>query len=160
LTCWLASEYLLAHQTHDAVTSSTAHVIGHQITHFSTTAVGSQVTLVAAELLVTLAANIGHILAKVMASSAFKKVLYALIHKVVVGVIVGAVLKFLAATFGGFSTSIRIPDHGCSYLCAGQRVSIKAGAGGVEVSERYLLEVVAANKDVQEMSFAVAKQFG
>jgi hypothetical protein len=58
------------------------HVIGHQIAHFSTMAVGTQVTFMAAKVLAhTLAANIGHILAKFMASAAFKKVLYALIHK-------------------------------------------------------------------------------
>ncbi len=131
---------LLAHQTHDAVTSSTAHVIGHQIAHFSTTAVGSQVTLMAANVLAhTLAVNIGHVLAKVMASAAFKKVLFALIHKKVVGVIINAVLKFLAATFGasvgaGILPST-IPDHGCGYLCAGEGVSIQAGAGSVEVSK-------------------------
>jgi hypothetical protein len=93
--------HLLAHQTHDGVTSRTAHVIGHQIAHFSTTAVGTQVTLMAAKVLAhTLAANIGHILSKFMASAAFKNVLSSVIHKMVVQVILVAVVNFLAPIFG------------------------------------------------------------
>jgi hypothetical protein len=168
---------ILAHQTHDAVTSSTAH--------FSTTAVGSQVTLMAAKVLArTLAANIGHVLAKVMASAAFKKVLHALIHKMVVGVIVGAVLKFLAATFGASVLPFAFPIMATAIYAQAKGFPSKLGR---EVSKsvrdhlglqfegmnreilkdtyqkifqgKDLLEVVAANKDVKEMCFAVAKQF-
>ena len=137
----------------------------------------------------TLAANIGHILAKVMASAAFKKVLFALIHKMVVGVIVGTVLKFLAATFGasvgaGVLSFVLFPIMAAVIYAQAKGFPSKLGR---EVSKsvrdhlglqfegmnreilkdtyqkifqgKDLLEVVAANKDVKEMCFAVAKQF-
>lgn len=93
--------HLLVEQIHDTTTSHTAHVVGQHISHFASTAVGSQIAAVAAHVLLkAIAMNMGHIIAKFMASAAFKKVVMVLLHKLVLGVITTAVLHFLAANVG------------------------------------------------------------
>jgi hypothetical protein len=93
--------HLLVEQIHDAATSNTAHVVGQHISHFASTAVGAQIASVAAHVLLkAIAMNMGHIIAKFLASAAFKKVVVVLLHKLVVGVITAAVVHFLAANIG------------------------------------------------------------
>ena len=93
--------HLLVEQIHDAATSNTGHIVGNHISHFASTAVGTQVASVAAQVLLkAIAMNMGHIIAKFLASAAFKKVVMVLLHKLVVGIITAAVLQFLAANIG------------------------------------------------------------
>lgn len=93
--------HLLVEQIHDAATSNTSHVVGQHISHFASTAVGSQIASIAAHVLLkAIAVNMGHIIAKFLASAAFKKVVMVLLHKLVVGIITAAVLHFLAANVG------------------------------------------------------------
>jgi len=93
--------HLLVDQIHDAATSNTSHIVGQHISHFASTAVGSQIASVAAHVLLkAIAMNMGHIIAKFLASAAFKKVVMLMLHKFIVGVITAAVLHFLAANIG------------------------------------------------------------
>ena len=93
--------HLLVEQIHDAATSNTSHIVGQHISHLASTAVGAQIASVAAHVLLkAIAMNMGHIIAKFLASAAFKKVVMVLLHKLVVGVITAAVMHFLAANVG------------------------------------------------------------
>ncbi|KAH9952642.1 hypothetical protein BC827DRAFT_239954 [Russula dissimulans] len=182
--------HLIAHQTHDAVSSGTVHTIDHHIAHFASTAVGSQVMLLAAKVLVhAFATNIGHILVKFMASAAFKNVVHALVHKMVMGVIVSTVVKFLAASFGGavgvgslsfilfpimagviYAQAKAFPSKLGREVSKSVRDYLSSEFDGMnrEILEdvfwkifqgEELLEAIAADKDIREMLFAVAKEF-
>jgi hypothetical protein len=92
--------HLIAHEMHEALSSNPAHVIGDRVAHFATTAVGSQVAVMTAKVLIhALTTNIGHVIVEFMTSAGFKKLVYALVRKMVVAVIMGAVVKFLTVTF-------------------------------------------------------------
>ena len=92
---------LLVEQIHGSATSNPGHIVGNHISHFTSTAVGTQIASVAAQVLLkAIAMNMGHIIATFLASAAFKKVVMVLLHKLVVGVISAAVLHFLAANIG------------------------------------------------------------
>jgi len=93
--------HLLVLHIHDAATSNTSRIIGQNISHFAATAMGSQIAAIAAHVLLkSISVNMVHIIAKFLASAAFKKVIVVLLHKLIVGIIMAAVLHFLAANVG------------------------------------------------------------
>ena len=96
--------HLVTHQMHNALASHAAHVVGHHAAHFATTVVGHQVALVAVKVLLhALTKHIGHVIFKFTASAAFKKLLFAVGHKMIMAAIVTAVVQHLNMTFRGSS---------------------------------------------------------
>jgi uncharacterized membrane protein required for colicin V production len=93
--------HLIVDQIKNASSSNTSHIVSHHVSHFAASAVGTQVAHGAAQVLLhVLATNIGHIIAKFLASAAFKKLMVALLHKFIWNVITAMVVKFLAVHIG------------------------------------------------------------
>ena len=91
----------LAIQIQHTASSQSAHAVAHHVSQFASTALGSQIAVVTATAIMkVIMAKIGPIVAKFLASAAFKKVIAAIAHKLIVGVITSTVLHFLAAHIG------------------------------------------------------------
>lgn len=88
-------------QIQEAASTQTAQAVTEHVSHFASTAVGTQIaTYTATAVMKVIIAKIGPIVAKFLASAAFKKVITAIAHKLIVSVIASAVLHFLAAQIG------------------------------------------------------------
>ena len=179
---------LIAHQMHDALTSHAARVIGDGVAHCSTTAVGSQVP--ARVLLHALSTNIGHVISEFMTSTVFKKLVYSLVHKVIMAVIVGAVVNFLTVTFGGsvgagalsfvlfpvmagilYQQAKELPIKLGREVSKSVRDHLSLGFEGMNreilsgtferiFEGRELLEAVAEDPDIKKMFHNLAQEFG
>jgi hypothetical protein len=77
------------------------HSVGQHVGHLAVATAGTQVTTIVAHfLLKLLAANIAHLVAKLLSSALLKKVLAILIKKFVVAAVTTTVVQFLAAHVG------------------------------------------------------------
>jgi hypothetical protein len=91
----------IATQIQQAASTQTSHVVAHHVSQFASTAVGTQIAAYTATAVMhVIVAKIGPIVAKFLASAAFKKVIAAVAHKLIVGAVTSTVLHFLAAQVG------------------------------------------------------------
>jgi hypothetical protein len=107
---------LIVHQIKQSVSQGTLHVVGQQIAHVATTsmslsilvhrvliriAAGMQVAAIVAQILLKLmAAHMGAVVAKVLASAALQHVLIGLAKKFILAAVTAAVFQFLTVHFG------------------------------------------------------------
>ena len=91
----------IASQIQQVAWTQTAHAVAQNVSHLTSTAVGTQVAMyTATAVMKVIVAKIGPIVAKLLASAAFKKFITAMAHKLIVGVITSTVVHFLAAQIG------------------------------------------------------------
>ncbi len=130
--------HLVADQIRESVQQGTLHTMGHQIGHITATAAGTQVAAVVAHTLIKLmAANVGQIVAHLLAMGFVQKMLMLIAKKIIVEAILSAVLHFLAVHVGAAvgSTTLMFVVAPLLAIYIGYKVYTFPAKTGEEVSK-------------------------